>query len=321
MVNRGRGGSKERDVPENKVPLCRGCHLAKTVGTIKTRLKDGVYYWHKADSDLVFRVPVQISERYGCLVACDGAVQLTAGRNSGPDAASTALSQAGEGQVLIGGPLEGQLPPSPVYAGPGPVSTDIGAQPGPALLMNAEAESEGNVSDLSLLSIATPQSREGQPSPRPASAFSLEDWMEQGRCLRDEGLHLRGLTTEWAFRVGEWWNHGENTWPHESSQMMDELGLSYWQITKFASIAARVPPENRLSRDKSELLTVEHYRAVANLSPEKQPEALEMAVEGGMSASGLKLWLAEKAGATAVVVAPESHECPSCGAIHRMRVV
>ena len=177
----------------------------------------------------------------------------------------------------------------------------IASVPSPALMNGEGADLSSNAAPL------TP------------SAFSLEDWMEQGRCLRDEGMHLRKLTTEWAFRVGDWWNTGEREWPHESSQMMDELGLSYWQITKFGSVAAHVPPENRLSRDKSELLTVEHYRAVANLPPESQPEALEMAIEDEMSASSLKVWVAEKEGATALVAAPESHECPACGAVHRVR--
>ena len=44
-----------------------------------------------------------------------------------------------------------------------------------------------------------------------------------------------------------------------------------------------------------------------------------MAIEDGMSASGLKVWLAEKSGATAVVVASECdvHEwrCRKCGVV------
>jgi len=301
VINRGAGGSKERDVPANKVPLCRPCHLAKTVGTIKTWVKDGVYHWRKADSDLVFNIPVKISARYGCLIPCDGADDTDG--HSLASVQPSAPSQAGEGTPPQGTPLvQIASVPSLVFAGPGPIiCTDVGAQPGPAH-MNAEG------ADLS-----------SNAAPLTPSAFSLEDWMEQGRCLRDEGMHLRKLTTEWAFRVGDWWNTGEREWPHESSQMMDELGLSYWQITKFGSVAARVPPENRLSRDKSELLTVEHYRAVANLPPESQPEALEMAIEDEMSASSLKVWVAEKEGATALVAAPESHECPACGAVHRVR--
>ena len=109
VVNRGSGGSKERDVPENKVPLCRPCHLAKTVGTIKTRVEKVPalpvqsdnwtlnYSWHRRDSDLIFRVPVQVSERYRCLIPCEAAEQLAAGRYSGPDSASSTVSQAGGG--------------------------------------------------------------------------------------------------------------------------------------------------------------------------------------------------------------------------------
>lgn len=76
VVNRGSGGSKERDVPENKVPLCRECHELKTLGRIVTwvntgDLGDGVrhfYEWRKADSELVITVPVEVSQRYKCLI-------------------------------------------------------------------------------------------------------------------------------------------------------------------------------------------------------------------------------------------------------------
>ena len=145
--------------------------------------------------------------------------------------------------------------------------------------------------------------------PRPASASSLEDWMEQGRCLRDEWNHLRRKTTDLMFKIGDWWNTGERQWPHESSQMMDEF--SYWQITKFASIAGRVPIENRLSHDN---LSIEHFRAVAVLPPESQPEALEIALDDGLSAAALKLRLAVDSGATAVVA---TCTCDKCGREHR----
>ena len=74
------GGSKERDVPENKVPLCRECHDLKTVGRIETwvnvgDLGDGVrrfYEWRRAGSDVVITIPVEVSKRYKCLVLSDG---------------------------------------------------------------------------------------------------------------------------------------------------------------------------------------------------------------------------------------------------------
>ncbi len=73
VVNRGMGGSKKRDVPENKVPLCRECHELKTLGRIETWVRFGessgwTYCWQKADSDTTIRVPVEVSQRYKCLV-------------------------------------------------------------------------------------------------------------------------------------------------------------------------------------------------------------------------------------------------------------
>src|SRR3990172_8577025 len=102
IQNRGAGGSKERDVWENKIPLCRGHHTAKTVGTIKTWVKDGVYHWRKRDSDLVFRVPVVISERYGCLVPMEAndVEPFTAERI---DAASIRGEMASGGRTQLSG--------------------------------------------------------------------------------------------------------------------------------------------------------------------------------------------------------------------------
>ena len=78
VVNRGSGGSKERDVPENKVPLCRECHELKTQGYINTEIKwaaDGrVYRWQRRlfkdnEGSLPWIVvPVEVSQRYKCLV-------------------------------------------------------------------------------------------------------------------------------------------------------------------------------------------------------------------------------------------------------------
>src|SRR3990170_7872884 len=181
----------------------------------------------------------------------------------------------------------------------------IGAISLVAALSGEAEEAEGRTKP----SLSAPGSK-GSASWLPASpalTSSLEDWMEEGRCLRDEGLHLRKLTTEWAFRVGTWGNTGELTWPHESPPMTDELGLSYWQITKFASVAARVPPENRLSRDMS----IEHYRAVAPLPLAEQREWLERAAVEGMTASALKRSLAPTESVPDVCV------CPNCGKEHR----
>jgi len=193
VINRGAGGSKERDVPANKVPLCRPCHLAKTVGTIKTWVKDGVYHWRKADSDLVFNIPVKISARYGCLIPCDGADDTDG--HSLASVQPSAPSQAGEGTPPQGTPLvQIASVPSLVFAGPGPIiCTDVGAQPGPAH-MNAEG------ADLS-----------SNAAPLTPSAFSLDsDWTaldddtlqslyDEGEQRQQEGYLLK-CKAVWTYR-------------------------------------------------------------------------------------------------------------------------
>jgi len=266
-----------RDDPMNQAAICPTCHQLKTDKRIRTRVKDGVYQWRDAWSSLWLSIPVVVSKRHGMLI-----------------------------READGLPGDGKLPTNSAAAedytkAPGA----IGAISSVAALSGEAEEAEGRTK----ASLSAPGSK-GSASLLPASpglTSSLEDWMEEGRCLRDEGLHLRKLTTEWAFRVGTWWNTGELTWPHESSQMIDELGLSYWQITKFASVAARVPPENRLSRDMS----IEHYRAVAPLPLAEQREWLERAAVEGMTASALKRSLAPTESVPDVCV------CPNCGKEHR----
>ena len=86
---KGMGGSAERDVPENKIPLCPTCHDLKSLKRIKTWAKQlnmdtWVYHWQRVGSDVVIRVPVRIDERHGCLVP--------AGEEVMPDAARDRLS-------------------------------------------------------------------------------------------------------------------------------------------------------------------------------------------------------------------------------------
>lgn len=70
--NRGMGGSKARDVPQNKVPLCRTHHTAKTMNVLKTEVVEDehglCYHWGRDLSVLAVHIPVAVSARYGCLV-------------------------------------------------------------------------------------------------------------------------------------------------------------------------------------------------------------------------------------------------------------
>lgn len=89
VVNRGMGGSKARDVPENKVPLCRECHELKTLGRIKTWIGKSdtrypeygylIFCWQKEGADYTSRIPVEVSRRYKCVVGrlSDGAEEDT----------------------------------------------------------------------------------------------------------------------------------------------------------------------------------------------------------------------------------------------------
>jgi len=296
VINRGAGGSKERDVPANKVPLCRPCHLAKTVGTIKTWVKDGVYHWRKADSDLVFNIPVKISARYGCLIPCDGADDTDG--HSLASVQPSAPSQAGEGTPPQGTPLvQIASVPSLVFAGPGPIiCTDVGAQPGPAH-MNAEG------ADLS-----------SNAAPLTPSAFSLEDWMQEGERLLTTGLQLKGLTDEWRYRIGDWIAAGEQNLGEEAyghfTRFEDAFGASH--LRALGWVAARV---SRETRQISPSWT--HAKTVAALTESDQRAALITAKEEGLSTRALAVLVRpERTEETRAIPQTDLFEiflCPKCG--------
>ena len=321
VVNRGSGGSKERDVPENKVPLCRPCHLAKTVGTIKTRVKDGVYSWHRRESDLVFRIPVQVSKRYKCLIPCEGDEQLTAGRLRGFDPASSSLSQAGEGADFQPGVSNHALveqTPSPVGPGlipdgPGPLmdgeriasaSSVVVLPLSPSSHMDAEAASEGG---MSLLSDAESQPREGQPLPRPASASSL---CQEGMQLLYWGLRIKGATDDWRYAVGDLILRMEEVYNESAYQFLEPLkdAFGYDALRQYRMVAAGV------TQDTRELApTWSHARIVATLDESDQRAALITARDEHLTSRE-----------TAILVRPEPaererHTC-SCGNVHWLEV-
>src|SRR3990167_4506614 len=68
VVNRGMGGSKERDILENKVPLCRSCHELKTLGSWETWLAHGRFFWSAKGSNFVQSRYVMLDSKRGCLV-------------------------------------------------------------------------------------------------------------------------------------------------------------------------------------------------------------------------------------------------------------
>ena len=387
IQNRGAGGSKERDVWENKIPLCRGHHTAKTVGTIKTWVKDGVYHWRKRDSDLVFRVPVVISERYGCLVpmeandvepftaeridaasirgemasggrtqlsggntrgaeanssvgsihgdnesrqsgtpvnllaiACDGAeLQSNAG---GPGQQGSAPSQAGEGEdaanareirasnpspAASAGDHQRVTPPgglagkrSPALAGAGGESGSVPPTPvspgfSPALLVDAEGD-RAQPAGLGPVN-ATP------------SAFSLDSWLGEGERLYKLGLDLKQWTDEWRFEMGDWLARGEGALGEVAygyfSRFEDKFGPSHLRALRWVSAS--------VSRELQELApSWSHARAVAVLPEKAQRAALITAREEGLSSRDLAALVRQDE-------PTETHSCPLCGAIHKVK--
>ena len=74
---KGMGGSKERDIPENKIALCRPCHDARHQGVLQIEAAVsngwGSVGWKRREGDVWINVPVEVSKRYKCLVLSDGA--------------------------------------------------------------------------------------------------------------------------------------------------------------------------------------------------------------------------------------------------------
>ena len=151
VVNRGMGGSKKRDVPENKVPLCRECHTAKTNGVLETRVEPWTgglnYLWRRKNAAASWIItPVEVSQRYKCLVGrlSDGAEVSDAPASSpGPSASSLSPKEESDGERqdsasdtegLSAGTAKGPTatlnsgPSGELYVAPAPIA-DSGASP------------------------------------------------------------------------------------------------------------------------------------------------------------------------------------------------
>jgi len=364
---KGMGGSAERDVPENKIPLCPTCHDLKSLKRIKTWAKQlnmdtWVYHWQRVGSDVVIRVPVRIDERHGCLVPAGEEVMPDAARDRlsvssvfhvqqasrevGGREASLVPSDAAEptdasGPELVEGSAsspgaegeedsKGQPADAEPSAPTGPVSAAItggvggtqglvaggedavleqGASGPPASLMVGEGEASQFLV-VTPPSVDTPRVNAAAPRPSPSpTSLTWEDWCEYGRCLRDQGELLQGTLTQWCFAVGDWIIEGEDTFGEMAHQLIDDIGLTYWKVATYASVARRVPPENRLCDVPR--ITFSHHQAVAALPAPEQRERLAQAASGGMTVRELR------GAVSGPVVALETHACPECGAEHR----
>jgi len=177
------------------------------------------------------------------------------------------------------------------------------------------AEGEGSQSvtlsflDPPKVSFSAPRSSLSASTDKP---LTWDDWAEFGRCLRDQGELLQRTVTQWCFAVGDWVNEGEDTFGEMAHQLIDDIGLTYWKIATYASVARRVPPENRLC--DSHKLTFGHHQAVAVLPAPEQRQRLQEAASASMSVRALR------EAVSGPVAAPEVHACPECGAEHRRKV-
>jgi len=112
--------------------------------------------------------------------------------------------------------------------------------------------------------------------------LSIDEWGSVVAALSAEGAGLRAKTVAWCFRVGDAVNYGGRKFGEAAKELIDELGLTYWNVAKFASVARRVPPENRRLT-----LMLEHHRLIARLPAEEQRRWLVRADDARWSARHL----------------------------------
>ena len=332
IVNRGMGGSQERDVPTNKIALCRTCHELKTIGRIKTftdaspMLEQPWFYcWRKADSDLVIRVPVRVDERHQCLVPNSEAEATDGSSLEVQQASASELAGEGERSVPVEGLAPEQANPPAAPAGPGLTNdTAVGAQPGPAL-MDAGGEESQSVKG-SPPSVDSP--RVDLAAPRPSSsAFSLtspltEDWSglsdDDLQAKYDAAEQMQGLA--YLLRCKAVFTYRENhiqTWGKSwTDQAIERFGCSrpyafayanLWQIylkvdthlrEGMASLTDSRSIMQAIGRQHAEDGVKLLEAAVAHVAEYSQPPTLSGLLGGAES------------------VERESHDCPVCGYSH-----
>jgi len=275
VQNRGMGGSKMRDVPTNKVSLCRECHTAKTHGVLETRLRsvgtlgldletgatsyESLWYeWRRKDADASWiPVPVEVSKRYGCLVlsaaaeeesrdlpasASTSAAALSIGHKEESDDSqrSRNLGNRGVGTDGADGDASGWRPP-------------VGEDDSRASVRHSGGRDSGDSNIPETLT----------HDQRAAIAAGIKE-MEWGR------QWLAGDTAnEWEEELGEeFWN----TWANE-------LGYTYPSLRNNQRVCAAIPPNIR----RSWYLRFGHHVVVYDLNREDMEMWLDRCVEEGWS--------------------------------------
>lgn len=94
---------------------------------------------------------------------------------------------------------------------------------------------------------------------------------------------LTRMETAFQFAIGDALIWGEARYGERYSQAMEATGLTYQALANMVWVARKVPIQNR-----REGLSWTHHRVVASVEPEDQPGLLNMALEQGLSATGLQ---------------------------------
>lgn len=106
--------------------------------------------------------------------------------------------------------------------------------------------------------------------------MTFDEWVNLMRTL------VR-LETAFQFAIGDALIWGEARYGEKYAQAMEATGLSYQALANMVWVSKHVPISNRVSD-----LSWTHHRVVASVEPQDQPPLLEMALDQGLSATGLQ---------------------------------
>ena len=120
---------------------------------------------------------------------------------------------------------------------------------------------------------------------RPENSISYDEWERDGKIIR-------AFDRFRSFAAGDWILAGKRLFPDAYAQAIDEFDWgNYNKLTKYAWVAANVPPENRRHD-----LTWSHHHAVASLTIEDQRDWLQWAAENKVPVSELQAALKKARG-------------------------
>lgn len=138
--------------------------------------------------------------------------------------------------------------------------------------------------------------------------LAYKDWVELGDLLRKRRSNLERRLNWTLWALGDWLTHGEGHYGERHAQALDETDYAQGTIHNIASVAKRVPIDNRTGE-----LSFWNHSEVAKLDPPDQSALLQKAAKEGLR----KMEIREEAnriereqfGKSAT---PVWDECPHC---------